>query len=120
MLDVDLPSILASVAGGNPQVAFARQRYAEAYARLESARVLWLPSLRAGVSYNKHEGNLQASSGVVEEVSRSALNAGLGVQSIGAGSPIVPGIIANFRTTDAIFQPRLPIVQRRQETRPSR
>jgi outer membrane protein TolC len=60
-----------------------------------------------GASYNKHEGSLQASNGVVSDNSRSSLNAGLGVQSIGAGSPIVPGVFANFHLRDAVFQPRI-------------
>ena len=37
--DVTMANILASVAGRNPEVGFASQRYAEAYARLIAARV---------------------------------------------------------------------------------
>ncbi|MEX2112244.1 MAG: TolC family protein [Pirellulales bacterium] len=105
--DVTMANILASVAGRNPQVGFATQRYAEAYARLIAARVLWLPQINAGVGWNNHAGPLQASDGLVAEVSRSSLTAGLGVQTIGAGSPVVPGLFANFHSADAIFQPRI-------------
>lgn len=98
---------LAMASGQNPQVAFAAQRYAEAYARLEAARVLWLPSIRAGVSYNKHEGRLQSSDGRVFDSSRGSLDTGLGVQGVGTGSPAVPGLSARFHLTDAIFQPRI-------------
>lgn len=103
----DLPQLLATVANDNPQVAFAGERYREAYARLEGARALWLPSIRAGASYNLHEGTLQASDGKVGDVNRSALNAGMGVQAVGAGSPVVPGVFANFHLRDAAFQPRI-------------
>jgi outer membrane protein TolC len=103
----DLAQLLATVANDNPQVAFAGERYREAYARLEAAQALWLPSIRAGVSYNKHEGTLQASNGIVSDNSRAALNAGLGVQAVGAGSPVVPGVFANFHLRDAVFQPRI-------------
>lgn len=105
--DVTMANILASVAGQNPEVGFAMQRYSEAYARLIAARVLWLPALNAGLGWNNHAGPLQASDGNVSEVSRSSLTAGLGVQTIGAGSPVVPGLFANFHSAEAIFQPRI-------------
>lgn len=105
--ELDFSTALAMVSGQNPQVAFAAQRYREAYAQLESARVLWLPSIRAGVSYNKHEGVLQAANGTVFDSSRGSLYSGLGSQSVGTGSPAVPGLVARFHLTDAIFQPRI-------------
>lgn len=105
--DVTMANVLASVSGRNPQVGFATQRYAEAYARLIAARVLWLPAINAGVGWNNHAGPIQTSNGLVEIRSRSSLTAGLGVQTIGAGSPVVPGLFANFHSADAIFQPRI-------------
>jgi outer membrane protein TolC len=105
--DVTMANILASVAGRNPEVGFANQRYAEAYAKLIAARALWLPSINAGLGWNNHAGPLQASNGSVNEVSRSSLTTGLGVQTIGAGSPVVPGLFANFHSAEAIFQPRI-------------
>jgi outer membrane protein TolC len=105
--DVTMANILASVAGRNPEVGFASRRYAEAYARLIAARALWLPSINAGLGWNNHAGPLQASDGSVNEVSRSSLTSGLGVQTIGAGSPVVPGLFANFHSAEAIFQPRI-------------
>ena len=89
------------------EVGFATQRYAEAYARLIAARTLWLPSINAGLGWNNHAGTLQASNGTVGEASRSSLTTGLGVQTIGAGSPVVPGLFANFHSAEAIFQPRI-------------
>jgi len=105
--NVTLVNILTSVAGQNPEVGFASQRYAAAYARLVAARVLWLPSINAGIGWNNHAGPLQASDGNVNQVSRNSLTAGLGVQTIGAGSPVVPGLFANFHSAEAIFQPRI-------------
>jgi outer membrane protein TolC len=104
---VTMANILASVAGRNPEVGFATQRYAEAYARLIAARALWLPAINAGVGWNNHAGPLQASDGIVNNINRSSLTAGLGVQTIGAGSPVVPGLFANFHSAEAIFQPRI-------------
>jgi outer membrane protein TolC len=105
--EVTMANMLASVAGRNPEVGFASQRYAEAYARLIAARVLWLPEINSGIGWNNHAGPLQASDGPVSNVSRSSLTAGLGVQTIGAGSPVVPGLFANFHSADAIFQPKI-------------
>lgn len=106
-VEIDLSTALGMVSGRNPQIALAAQRYNEAYARLEAARVLWLPSLRAGISYNKHDGRLQQTEGTVVDSSRGALDAGVGVQASGTGSPAVAGVAARFHLADAVFQPRI-------------
>ena len=106
-IDLDLTSALAMTVGQNPRIAFAAARYREAYARLEAARTLWLPSIRAGATFYHHDGTLQASEGEVFDVSRSSLQAGLGTRAIGAGAPTVPGIAADFHTADAYFQPQI-------------
>jgi outer membrane protein TolC len=104
---LDLTGALAMAGGQNPRIAFAAARYREAYARLEAAQSLWLPSIRAGFGFNHHDGTLQASDGIVLDAARSSLQAGLGVQAVGAGSPMVPGIVAQFHSSDAVFQPRI-------------
>lgn len=108
----DIPSIsmataLRLAAGQNPQVQFALERIEEAFANQQAAEVLWLPSLRAGASYNKHEGTLQETEGNVFDVSRSASFSGLGAVASGTGAPAVPGLSARFHLTDAVFQPRI-------------
>jgi outer membrane protein TolC len=104
---IDLSSALQIAAGENPQVAFAQQRVSEALAQLRSARVLWVPSIRAGANYNKHEGTIQDVAGNIIETSRGSVYTGFGAQAVGAGSPAVPGLLVNFHTRDAIFQPRI-------------
>lgn len=106
VLSVNFAQALTTVAGQNPEVAFAHARHREAYARWQAARILWLPSVRAGVSYHKHEGRLQDVRGQVLDVSRNSLQAGLGAFAVGAGTTPIPGIVAQFDTADAIFQPR--------------
>jgi outer membrane protein TolC len=98
---------LAMAAGQNPQVAFASARVSEAFAQLDRADALWLPSINAGVNYNKHEGRIQDVRGEVFDTSRGALYSGLGAQAVGAGSPAVPGVVARFHLSDAVFQPRI-------------
>ena len=120
VVEVSLVEALAMAGGQSPQIAFAAARLREAYADHEAARVLWLPSLRAGVSYNRHDGNLQASDGQVLDVNRSALNPGLGLGATGAGTPVLPGVYATFKTADAVFEPsaaRYTVAARKAGTR---
>ena len=117
---IDLGAALAMTAGQNPEVNFARQRIAEAFAQLQSAETLWLPSIRAGANYNKHEGRIQDVAGQIIETSRGSVYTGLGAQAVGAGSPAVPGLLMNFHLSDAIFQPRIAgqtVAARRQASR---
>lgn len=106
-MQLDLTSTLAMVSGQSPVVAHAAARYEEAYARLAASKVLWVPSIRAGVSYHHHDGNLQASGGAIADVNRSSFQGGLGVGAVGAGTTPVPGVVAQFHASDAIFQPRI-------------
>ena len=102
---LDFATVLALVSGQNPQVAFAQERINEAFARLDAARALWLPSLRGGASYNKHEGSLQDVRGDMLNLSRGSVFTGFGARAVGAGSPTVPGLSAQFHLADAVFQP---------------
>lgn len=102
---IDLSTSLTLVAGQNPQVAFVQERVREASAELQAAEALWLPSIRAGANYNKHEGSFQDVAGTAFGVSRGSLYTGFGARAVGASSPAVPGLAAQFHLADAIFQP---------------
>jgi outer membrane protein TolC len=104
---IDLATALSLTAGNSPQVAFARARIDEALGQLDAADALCLPSIRFGANYNKHEGRIQDVAGEVIDTSRGSFYHGFGANAVGAGSPIVPGLIASFHMTDAIFQPRI-------------
>ncbi len=104
---IDLTTALMMTTGQNPQVAFALARIEEALAQVDRANALKLPSLRAGVNYNKHEGRIQDVAGNVIETSRGSFYSGLGANAVGAGSPTVPGIVSQFHFADAIFQPKI-------------
>jgi outer membrane protein TolC len=103
----DFPTVLSLAAGRNPQVTFANARIVESAAQLQGARALWLPSINIGANYNKHEGALQDVAGRMIETSRGSLYSGLGSMAVGASSPAVPGIVARFRLTDALSEPRI-------------
>jgi outer membrane protein TolC len=104
---ISFPRALALVSGQNPQVAFANEQINEAFAQLKGARVLWLPSIQAGINYQNHDGPFQNSDGTDTVSSRSALEAGLGMYAVGGGAPAIPGVSAKFALADAIFQPRI-------------
>jgi outer membrane protein TolC len=104
---IDLTTALLLTSGENPQVAFAQARIEESLAQLERAKVLWLPSIRGGVNYNRHSGNIQDVAGTIIRTDRSSYFTGLGANAVGAGSPLIPGLLAQFHLTDAVFQPRI-------------
>lgn len=104
---IDLEMVLQLTDGQNPQVAFARERIQEAFAQVDRAQTLWLPSLRTGVSYTKHDGVTQQVNGSIINASRSALFTGFGGVLPGGATPAIPGLYANFQLVDAIFQPRI-------------
>lgn len=104
---LSLGNVLYLADAQNPNVANARERIQEAYARVDRADALWLPSLRAGLNYNHHEGAIQDVAGKVFNTTRSSFYGGMGANAVGAASPAVPGILAQFHLTDAIFQPRI-------------
>jgi outer membrane protein TolC len=104
---ISFSKALALVAGRNPQIAFASEQINEAFAQLMGARILWLPSIQAGINYQNHDGPLQNSDGTITVASRSALEAGLGMYAVGGGAPAIPGVSAKFAVADAVFQPRI-------------
>ena len=104
VLDLDLTETLAMAGGQSPRIAFAAARYREAYGRLQAARTLWLPSIRAGLSFNHHDGRLQNAAGSILNVHRSSLQSGLGLSY---GGFQTPGVLANFHTADLVFQPKI-------------
>src|SRR5206468_3059934 len=55
-LPLDLATALGLTQGQNPRVAFAQAQIAQSLAENLRAKALWLPSIRGGMNYNKHEG----------------------------------------------------------------
>lgn len=63
--------------------------------------------MHAGINYHRHDGRIQDVAGQIIETSRTSIYGGFGANAVGAGSPAVPGLIANFHLVDAIYQPRI-------------
>ncbi|MGF1577952.1 MAG: TolC family protein [Gemmataceae bacterium] len=108
---IDFPSALQLVSDNNLDIAAARERIRETYAAELEAKAQWLPSLQVGLSYNKHEGTLQASPGNVIDVSRSSFEVGAGQFAVGAGTPMVPGLALKLRLSDGLFNPKIARVK---------
>lgn len=102
---IDLPTAVHLAGSESLAVALAREQWREAQARVTAADALWLPSIRLGLNYNKHEGVIQDVRGTAFNTSRGAFYNGLGAGAVGAGSPSYPGIVANFHLADALAQP---------------
>ena len=106
---IDLANALGLGGADNLQVRLARTRLYQAQARHLQAKTLWLPSLRLGIGYNKHDGRLQETVGNVIDVERNSLfyGAGLGLGQApipgGAGGP--PRMFVNLSLADAYFKP---------------
>jgi outer membrane protein TolC len=89
---INLPTAL-HLAGVDPlDIALATERLRAASARLERARVLWLPTINVGVDYFRHDGRIQDVRGDLFDTSRSSLMAGVG-----------PSL--SFGVTDALYAP---------------
>ncbi len=104
-LAIDLPLALSMVDGQHPAVGMASWQVQEAYARLDQARVLWLPTIQAGFSFHNHDGNYQASNGTIVDVHRNSFQYGLGAGATGAGTTPRPGIVAQFDMAEAWLGP---------------
>lgn len=103
---INLPTALAMIGGQHPVVGFAQWRVQEAYAQLDRAKVMWLPSIQTGFNYRRHDGNYQDVQGAIVDVNLNSFNYGLGAGAVGAGSPSQPGIVARFHLADALFLPK--------------
>ncbi|MEM1062883.1 MAG: hypothetical protein AAGJ97_11210, partial [Planctomycetota bacterium] len=107
IFELNLPTALSMVGGRHPVVGLARWRVQAAYAELDHANVLWLPSIRPGFSFHRHDGNYQASDGSIIDVNRNSFQYGLGSNATGAGTTPNPGVVATFHVADAIFAPEI-------------
>lgn len=108
VIPMNLPSVLASINSQHPLVGRAQWEVRQAYAELDAANALWLPSIQLGFSWHRHDGNYQASNGDIVDVNRNSFQYGMGVGATGAGTTAArPGILAEFHLADAIFQPRV-------------
>ena len=91
-LPINLATAL-SLSNARPLIiAYAQASVEEAAARLQNAKVLWLPNLNFGVDYYRHDGYDQTTNGTIITDNKNSYYAGAGAA-------------LNFAVTDAIFRP---------------
>ena len=105
ILTIDMPTALRLADERNLDIAIYWERIAEASAQLSQARILAVPTLRVGASYNRHSGALQETGGQVVDVERVSEYRGLGAGAVGAGDPRAAGLAIEVDIAEAIFQP---------------
>ncbi len=100
-MPIDLPTALRLVDANSPTVAFARDRVREAYLQERQADLAWLPDLRTGPTYDRHDGRDQNSNGTIFEVSKQSLFVGGGAILDWNTSELLFGRLAAQRLTEA-------------------
>jgi outer membrane protein TolC len=102
---IDLATALRLADVSNPTIGAARTMILEALARQIAARSLLLPSLNYGASYVGHNGALQRPSGKILDVASQNVYVGAGVNAVGSGTVLIPGVNIFCQLTDAWFEP---------------
>lgn len=106
---IDLATALGLGGANSLQIQLARQRVIEASIKWRQKKVLMLPSLWFGVSYNRHDGRLQETGGNILEIDRQSLfvggGGGLDGASVAGGSGGPSRLVVNLSLADAIFEP---------------
>lgn len=69
---IDLPAALQLAGAQNLDVRIARERLAEAKANNDSALLQFFPWLSAGISYRRHDGRIQDTSGEILDVNKQS------------------------------------------------
>jgi outer membrane protein TolC len=77
-LPIDLPTVIRLLNQQSPAIGLAQAKVREAQARLDAAKIQWLPNLSVGIAYNKFDGQTQNQRGDVFGVSRGNFFGGAG------------------------------------------
>jgi outer membrane protein TolC len=108
---IDLGAALGMAGGNAWTIQLARQKTVEALAEVLRAKAIWLPTLQAGVGWNKHDGRIQTSAGDVIQASRNSVFLGggatLGNALIAGGSGGPFRLMADVAIAEAFFGPKI-------------
>lgn len=106
---IDLTTALQLAGANHLQIALATERVRESAARLDQAKVLWVPSINAGIGYNRHDGPIQDTRGEVVDVGRQSLYFGggpaIGSSPLSGGSGGPARLFVDLATADILFEP---------------
>ncbi len=105
---IDLANALRLGGANHLQIKLVRERVREALLNLDEARIMWVPSLRAGAGYNRHDGRLQATEGEVIDAGRNSLFLGggvaLGASSLAGGAGGPARLVVDLPLADVWFE----------------
>ncbi|MDA0834455.1 MAG: TolC family protein [Planctomycetota bacterium] len=108
-LPIDLPTVLKLAGANNLQIAFAAERVQQTLAQSDAADVLWIPSLRAGLNYNNHSGQIQDTRGDVINVNRNSFfvggGAGFGNAPLNGATGGPARMFVDLSLVDVLFEP---------------
>jgi len=106
---LDLATAWRLAGASNLQVALAAERIQQARAEQRAAEALWIPSLVAGLGYNSHTGQIQATEGDIVETNRESLfvgaGGGFGSAPLTGGSGGPARLFVDLSLVDAVFEP---------------
>ncbi len=76
---ISLPAVLRLAGANNLDIKLAAERVAEARAQHEAAWMQWFPYVTPGVSFRRHEGNIQTVDGEIIDADKQSLTLGAAV-----------------------------------------
>jgi outer membrane protein TolC len=92
---ISLPAVLRLAGAKNLDVKLAAERVAEAQAQHEAAWMQWFPYATPGISFRRHEGNIQTVDGQIIDADKQSLTLGAAVTlHLDAGETYYKNLVA--------------------------
>ena len=92
---ISLPTVLRLAGANNLDIKLAAERVAEARAQHEAAWMQWFPYVTPGVSFRRHEGNIQTVDGQIIDADKQSLTLGAAVtMQLEAGETYYKNLVA--------------------------
>jgi outer membrane protein TolC len=101
---INLAAVMRLAGANNLDIQIAEQRFIEAQAAHEQALLQFFPYVSPGVSFRRHEGNIQTVDGQIIDTNKQSLAAGANVVAqLELGETIYKAMIAKRLATAAQF-----------------
>ena len=92
---ISLPTVLRLAGANNLDIKLAAERVAEAQAQHEAAWMQWFPYVTPGISFRRHEGNIQTVDGQIIDADKQSLTLGAAVtMQLEAGETYYKNLVA--------------------------
>ncbi len=101
---ISLPTVLRLAGANNLDVKLAAERVTEAQAQHQAAWMQWFPYVTPGISFRRHEGNIQTVDGQIIDADKQSLTLGTAVtMQLEAGETYYKNIVAKKLVRAAEF-----------------